>query len=197
MVADNNCEWGVPTLETPWHGMERLTGMTRHKLIPALLAIVVGAIAALTMASPANADGVFVRIHRVNTDLCLAAAAGGNGAAIIQVQCDASSFAQGWKFEQVSGTRYKFVNQLGFCMNAFGPNQNETPILLIDCVRVSNEEWNTGLTLPRHSVQIQSRAGNRDNGFCVDVPGGDFTIGLAVRMWTCNGTGAQLFDVGF
>lgn len=157
--------------------------------------MVIGASTTLTVASPATAAGVFKSIRRANTGLCLAAESASFGAAILQMPCDPNSIAQGWKPEPINGTRYRFVNQLGFCMNLFGPTQNDTPILLIDCAWVSNEEWNTGRTLPAAAVQIQSRAGFRDTGFCVDVPGGVFTIGIAVRSWVCNHTGAQLFDI--
>jgi hypothetical protein len=169
--------------------------MTKGKLIPAILAVFIGAIAGLVAASPANATGIFKTIQRTNTTLCLGAASGGNGAAVLQVQCNVNDPAQGWITQNLSGGRVKFVNQLGFCMNAFGPVQNGTPILLIDCVTVSNEEWKPSKSLPNRLVTVQSRAGNRDNGHCIDVPGGQLTPGLAVQIWQCNGTGAQLFDV--
>jgi hypothetical protein len=148
-------------------------------------------------ASPASATGVFHEILNQNSGLCLQPRGGSPApeVAIEQTFCDGTT-PQGWYAEPVTGTRYKLINQAsGLCMNVFGPTANETPILMIECVRVSNEEFTTGTALPGLR-RLESRAGNRNTGFCVDVPGGSRTAHVNVRLWVCNGTTAQAFFVG-
>jgi hypothetical protein len=164
-----------------------------------LVTCVVGATAVLALATPASAAGVFNPIKNVGNGLCLqpANSSAAVGEAIVQMPCIPGSLAQGWQAQRVTGTRYKFINQFsGLCMNAFGPTVNGTPVLQIECVTVSNEEWNTGALLP-NVVQIQSRAGNRDSGFCIDVPEGTGVPAVAMQIFGCNGTLAQRWIVGF
>lgn len=70
------------------------------------------------------------------------------------------------------------------------------PTSLIACRAVSNERWDATLPLPNVTSLI-SRIGWRDNGFCLDVPGASAEAGLQVQLWTCNGTLAQRWVVGF
>jgi hypothetical protein len=72
-------------------------------------------------------------------------------------------------------------------------------IALWDC---SSTESNTHWQWPTVSGQaafpgthpIQSRVSN-STGFCLDVPGGNDFLELAMQAYRCNGTVAQLFWV--
>ncbi|MEV0563934.1 RICIN domain-containing protein [Dactylosporangium sp. NPDC050588] len=143
------------------------------------------------------AAGVFRPIKNVGNGMCLQPASTAEFAAIVQQPCVAGSIAQGWQTVSLGGTKYRFLNQLsGYCFDAFDGALNNARLLQGTCVAISNEEFNTGSTLP-NVVQIQSRVGFRDTGYCVDVPGGSATAGLAMQIYRCNGTLAQRWVVGF
>ena len=61
---------------------------------------------------------------------------------------------------------------------------------------VSNAEWNTGDQLP-NVVTLRTRVHFRDNPFCLNVPGGAATEGLAMQLWDCDGSLDQRWVVGF
>jgi hypothetical protein len=170
--------------------------MKRRGLVSLLLTCAVGVIAGVAAVSPANAAGVFMPIRNEGNFLCLQPASAAAEAAVVQAPCN-GSIAQGWWFQQTSASnRYHIVSQLsGLCMNAFGATANYTPVLMIDCVTVSNEEWKSSVPVPE-IVTLMSRAGWKDSGFCIDVPGGASTVGLAVQIYGCNGTLAQRWNAG-
>jgi hypothetical protein len=146
---------------------------------------------------------VFVLIHNIANDQCLQPEGGSTQefAPIVQAHCVGGT-VQGWEFQQISGTRYHFLSQQsGYCMDAFGSVFNGSRVLQVSCARVSNEEWNTGRALPIPAgqpgdVSLQSRAGNKDTGFCLDEPAQSPAIGLRMQLWGCNGTFAQRWFVG-
>lgn len=91
---------------------------------------------------------------------------------------------------------YDFINQAsGACLNAFIKAENGAPFGLSSCRSVSNERFDTA-TLP-NVTSVESRIGGSDNGFCMDVPGGSSQLGLQVQLWTCNGSLAQRWVIGF
>jgi hypothetical protein len=152
-------------------------------------------------APPPPLGGVFHPI-RSDRNLCLEPAGRSTAefAVIVQQRCATTgqeSLAQGWQSIKVGTNHYRFVNQLsGFCFDAFDGAHNGARLLQGTCVPISNEEFNTGTSLPASSsVKIESREGFRDTKFCVDVPGGNPTRGLAVQFFTCNGTSAQKWTI--
>ncbi|NEA69034.1 RICIN domain-containing protein [Streptomyces sp. SID12488] len=155
-------------------------------------------------AQPASAPavtpfaGVFHPLKNVGNAKCLqpAGASTVETVEIVQQPCD-GSIAQGWQHVGVGGNHYMFLNQLsGYCFNAFDGATDGARLLQLTCKRISNEEFNTGAALP-NVVKIESRVGFRDTNFCVDVPGGAATNGLAMQIWNCNGSLAQRWIVGF
>jgi hypothetical protein len=182
-----------------------------------LLALVgLGAGATVANASPVTADavtaksvsaksvsagvvtpfaGVFHPIQNVGNGLCLQPTSFDDGAPIVQLDCN-SSILQGWQFIQLATNHYRFLNQSGWCLDTFGPAANGTPMVQGECKPISNEEFNTGASLP-NVVILEARVGFRDTGFCVDVPGAQNTRGLAMQIYRCNGTLAQRWVVGF
>ena len=170
----------------------------RRVLKSLLLVCAVGALVGLS-AVPASAGPVSdpFPIKNVGNSKCLQPQ-GGSAAEftpVVQEFCNGSPQQQ-WQYELIGGTRYHLINTFShLCMNVFGPTANGTPILLVQCVTVSNEEFNPGQKLPG-VVKLMSRAGNRDTNFCVDVPGAQNLPGLAMQLWGCNGSVAQIFTVG-
>lgn len=142
--------------------------------------------------------GVFHPLKNVGNGKCLQPAGGSTveTVEIVQQPCD-GSIAQGWQHVGVGGNRYMFLNQRsGYCFNAFDGATDGARLLQLTCKRISNEEFNTGAALP-NVVKIESRVGFRDTNFCVDVPGGAATNGLAMQIWSCNGSLAQRWIIGF
>jgi len=147
--------------------------------------------------SLAPAIGSFHPIKNSGNGLCLQPSSPADGSPIIQMPCDSSSILQGWKFTARATNHYEFLNQgSGGCLDSFGPAANETPMVTGECKKISNEEFNTNRSLPAVTI-LEARIGFRNTGFCVDVPGGESTVGLAVRLWVCNGTPAQSWNIGF
>jgi Ricin-type beta-trefoil lectin domain-like len=147
------------------------------------------------------AAGVFNPIRNIGDGLhngkCLQPVSTDETAQIVQMTCN-GSLVQNWKFDQVGTNHFMIVNQLtGQCMNVFDGAKNGGRVLQTVCKRISNEEFNTGTALPA-VTKIESRERFRDTGFCIDVPGGRLNDeGLAVQMFQCNGTAAQIWILGF
>ncbi|GLY28756.1 RICIN domain-containing protein [Kineosporia sp. NBRC 101731] len=146
-------------------------------------------------------SGVFKQIKNSGTNLCLepenqSTAVGAN---LVQMPCVSSGVegqAQGWQPLYVGNNHYKFVNQLsGLCMRNRATT-NGSVVHQWGCATISDEEYNTGATLPA-VAKIESRLHWTDSGACLDVPGGLATIGARLQMYKCNGTPAQIWVNGF
>ena len=61
---------------------------------------------------------------------------------------------------------------------------------LVECARVSNEEWQTHVTLPHPAFPLESRSGNTDTQFCVDAE-----LGEAVLRWGCLSSPSQSWAI--
>ena len=70
------------------------------------------------------------------------------------------------------------------------------PAGLNACRTVSNEQFDTHANLP-NIVELESRTGFSDSGFCMDVPGASKTPGLQLQLFDRNGSLAQRWVVGF
>lgn len=144
--------------------------------------------------------GVFNPIRNVGNNLCLQPVIPAPNSAVVQEPClaagDPNASIQGWQAVTIGG-RTGFLNQAsGACLFAFVGAQDGAPMGLNVCRTVSNEEFDTSAPLP-NVVQIESRIGFTDTGFCVDVPGASTTVGLQMQLFSCNGTLAQRWVVGF
>jgi Ricin-type beta-trefoil lectin domain len=111
------------------------------------------------------------------------------GAPIVLMPCDQRP-AQQWK-RLLNGGALHYVNQLsGMCLDAHGSAANGTPVQQWTCNMITNENWrylqDAGDTQPK----VVSWVSNT-NIYCLDIPGGQTTSGLAVQIYTCNGTPAQ------
>jgi Ricin-type beta-trefoil lectin domain-like len=140
--------------------------------------------------------GVFNPIENVGNDLCLQPVTPAVSSPVVQEPCN-GSISQGWEFVQVSGTTYGFLNQAsGDCLFAFIGAENGAPMGLNTCRTVSNEQFDAHASLP-NVTELESKIGFSDTGFCLDVPGASTAAGLQVQLFTCNGTLAQRWVVGF
>ncbi len=186
--------------------MQARSKIFRGLLMGALAAVLSAAGAGAATAAQATTTsvtpfiGIFHPIRNVgHSDLCLQPQSTDEFAAIVQEPCDGSAI-QGWQDRQIGTNHYNFINQAsGECMDAFDGAFNEARVLQSQCsgsVGNSNQQWNTAATLPA-VVSIMSRVGFRDTGFCVDEPGQQAIPGLAMQIFGCNKTLAQLWIVGF
>jgi hypothetical protein len=186
--------------------MQRTLGRTAGRLVATVLlagAAVLPATAAHAQSAPVSPQlgGVYHAIKNSGDGLCLEPSGQSTavGAAIVQQPCVTSgteSLAQGWQYVKTATNHYKFVNQLsGLCLDV-RQKVNGSPMIQWGCATISNEEFNTGTSLPA-VAKIESRIGWTDSGYCLDVPGAEATPGLGMQLWQCNGTPAQVWVNGF
>ena len=150
------------------------------------------AVAALIFtAKPAAALQPFV-FFNAHTNMCLApqedSTAGGTP--VVQQQCIRDG-AQQWIYYGDG-----FLNaQTGLCLDARGGAANHTPVQQWPCNGISNEKWQ--IFVPAKGsldAPVQSRVAG-SSGFCLDIPGGQATVGLAMQIYGCNQTVSQLWQL--
>jgi hypothetical protein len=131
-------------------------------------------------------------IYNFLTNQCLQPIGGstGQGAPIVQEPCNGGA-AQKWTEVSVGNNIFHYVNVLsGLCLDARGPARNGTPIQQWTCNKISNENWQPGEYIPDYIPPLISRVSGTNN-YCLDIPGGQRTPGLALQIYRCNGTEAQ------
>ncbi len=112
------------------------------------------------------------------------------GAAIVQEPCNKSA-AQQWTKVSVGGNIFHYVNGLsGLCLDARGGAVNGTPVQQWTCNKISNENWEPGEDIDDTIPPLFSRVSGTKST-CLDIPGGQKTVGLAMQIYRCNGTLAQ------
>jgi hypothetical protein len=160
--------------------------------------LMIGAMAAtLTAVSAGSAHAVsaFHPIRNTYTGMCLQPQSGDDFAPIVQMDCDGTQM-QRWYMDKLATNHYRIVNQAtGLCFNSFDGAFNGARILQVECVPVSNEEFNTGAPIPGN-VKLESRVRFRDNGFCISLPGAASIEGLAAVLFTCGSMLGQQWSVG-
>ena len=148
------------------------------------------------MATPALADDHFdVTVRSSVSGKCLAPQgnSSADGVPIVQVTCNGNAF-QRWDFVDHDNSVFQIRNAVTLkCMDAFGSNTNGTPVVQWPCAGTSNQRFQANRSLPDF-VTLKSRvAGTKTH--CLDVPGGRSDEGLALQIWTCNGSAAQAYGV--
>jgi hypothetical protein len=160
-----------------------------------LIATIAGLLAFTTSAAASDT----VQINNLDTNLCLQPIGGSTarGVAIVQEPC-AGSASQQWKMVSVGSVdafgdgTYHFVNVLsGLCLDARGGAANHTPIQQWPCNSISNENWQYSDDDFNDEIPPLISRVSGTNSYCLDVPGDQRIIGLAVQIYRCNGTGAQ------
>ena len=176
-------------------------------------AAIAGTGAAAAQAAPASAahagshvtphlSGVFQPIRNVGNNLCLEPTTpAGPNSPVVQEPCaqpgSNEAILQGWETQSLGGTTFKFVNQAsGDCLFAFIGAEDGAPMGLDTCHPSSNEEFDAHTSLPNVTV-LESKIHFSDTGFCLDVPGASTTPGLQLDLFSCNGSLAQRWVVGF
>ena len=178
-------------------------GIAKKRFSIALL-LAVATAASLTVASPADAD-TGGTIRNARNQKCLTPANPSQGAAVVQHPCDIDrgiiNRAQEWDAlcKDVSCSIVHVVNHESLlCLDARGGATNGTPVQMWPCNNISNENWDYGAN-PGESGSpnfvLRSRvSGTRSQ--CLDVPGSQDVDGLAMQLWGCNGTAAQIWMPG-
>jgi len=164
----------------------------RKRLLQAVLGV--SLLAPLAATPAAGQCGPFCQISNFGSNLCLQPVNGSTarGAAIVQQPCNGSA-AQQWTKVQVSSNIFHFVNGLsGLCLDARGGAANHTPIQQWTCNKISNENWEPGDDSDDTIPPLFSRVSST-RSYCLDVPGGQHVAGLAMQIYRCNGTLAQIW----
>jgi hypothetical protein len=155
-------------------------------------AVAIASLLALAAATPAAAACENCQIYNFMTNQCLQPvnASTEQGAAIVQEPCNGSP-AQDWARVPANGSVFHYRNALsGLCLDARGGPANHTPVQQWTCNRISNENWEQGDDSDDTIPPLYSRvSGTRS--YCLDIPGGQKTTGLAMQIYRCNGTEAQ------
>lgn len=139
--------------------------------------------------SPAQSDWSG-EIYNLHTNQCLQPAYLAAGAPIVQEPCT-SAFAQQWYALSAGGSIVNYQNAgNGMWLDARGPAANGTPVQLWTYGRISNENWQQGNIGKGAFPPLISRVSGTSS-YCLDVPGGQMTEGLAMQIYTCNGTLSQ------
>jgi len=149
------------------------------------------AIAIALSASPAMAqpDGSGI-IYNAYTRQCLQPADLSEGAPIIQWPCN-GSFAQQWYALSPGGNVVNYQNcSSAMWLDARGTAKNGTPVQLWSYARISNQNWQPGKAGKDGIPPLISRVSGTSS-YCLDVPGGEATPGLAMQIYRCNGSPSQ------
>jgi hypothetical protein len=117
------------------------------------------------------------------------------GTPIVQETCKASG-AQQWIYVPGGSDNFQIQNALtGLCLDARGGAANHTPVQQWPCSNISNEEWEVFAPAKGSVVApLKSRVAGSST-FCLDIPGGQTTVGLAMQIYGCNGTVSQLWQL--
>jgi Ricin-type beta-trefoil lectin domain-like len=160
--------------------------MRNHRFVMLSFAAAMATASALTLASPARAEDPIVKLVSASSGKCLQPINGSltQGDAIVQESCNGSA-AQQWTVKSVSSTKVHLVNRSShLCLDARGKAVNGTPIQQWTCNKISNENWNFGITNNLLSSGISNTFSH-----CVATPG--FPDGLPMELRFCDGDNAQ------
>jgi hypothetical protein len=138
------------------------------------------------------------RIYNARSQKCLEPlnASKAPGAAIVLADCDSTVAAQQWYRTPATGTNGDVVHYVnaftGLCLDARGGAANSTPVQQWTCDQITNENWQYEQNSGDSEPKVVSRVSGT-NSFCLDIPGGGTNDGLALQIYTCNGSPAQHF----
>lgn len=168
--------------------------MRRRAIVSLALAGVPASAMSLAVSATASANDPVYAMHNVS-NMCLQPINGTQdaGADVVQQPCNGST-EQRWVFHSLGGANYRIENERSFrCLDALGGATNGTPVVQWPCASISNQTWDTGVTLAGFPIlgTVRSRVSGTTS-HCLDVPGAQLsTPGPAVQIWSCNRTIAQ------
>ena len=166
--------------------------MKRHRIVPIVIGLAAAVAGASASVSPAAAASTPGDIYNFLSNQCLQPVSGSTaqGAAIVQEPCNGGA-AQQWVDVTVSYNIFHYQNVLsGLCLDARGGAANHTPVQQWTCNSISNENWQPGEEGDDDIPPLTSRVSGTSS-YCLDIPGGQPTAGLAMQIYRCNGTEAQ------
>lgn len=138
-------------------------------------------------------DSGFITIQNRGTNGCLQAESTAAEVRVLQVPCVVGNQLQHWKAIHDTGNIWKLQNRAsGLCVNEFDALAPGARLLMIQCVRVSNELWNLHTQTPTTVALLESRAGNKDTQYCADA-----VYGVAPLMNACIGVPTQYWTILF
>ena len=137
-------------------------------------------------------------LYNAHTNMCLQPENGSTtqGVAIVQEPCNTSAqgtakAAQEWLWINTGGGSFHLENALSqLCLDARGGAANHTPAQQWTCNQISNENWEPVVIANGGGTRLVSRVSG-SSGYCLDIPGGQQTVGLAMQIYVCNGTVSQ------
>lgn len=177
----------------------------RRYRIVTLFSLVMAALAAsLAVVSPAHAD-TMGPIQNYGNGLCMQPQdnSSAQGALIVQMPCDLYTTGQRnlWQewdavCKDSSCSAFHWVNRGSqLCMRARGLTgpANGEQIMLWACNWISDINWVYGRSPVSGAFVLESRLSG-STGYCLDVPGASWQVGLALQLYRCNQTVAQLWQ---
>jgi hypothetical protein len=169
-----------------------------------LLTAVAALSASLAVASPASAD-TLGPIQNYGNHLCMQPQdnSSAEGALIVQEPCDlytkgVRSLFQEWygRCQDSGCSVFYWVNRGSqLCLRARGLTgpANGEQIMQWACNWISDVDWVYGSDPIANTFIMESRlSGSR--GYCLDVPGASGAVGLALQLYRCNQTVAQIWQ---
>jgi len=154
----------------------------------------------LTFAAAGINSSAWYEVVNQNSGLCASSAGGGtaNGTAVEQEPCTGAT-SQLWQFVPAGGGEYQVLNEnaqsAAESWNINGGVGATTSGALL-------QTWAYGGTANTNELFAAQQQSNgsynfvADNsGLCIDTPGASTTAGVQLQQYTCNGTGAQQFNL--
>ena len=166
--------------------------MKRRRIVSLVIGLAAAVASVPASASLAAASSTPGDIYNFLSNQCLQPVNGSivQGAAIVQEPCNEGA-AQQWLSVPAGGDIVHYQNVLsGLCLDARGGAVNHTPVQQWTCNSISNENWEPGEDLSDYIPPLYSRVSGTSS-YCLDIPGGQPTVGLAMQIYRCNGTEAQ------
>jgi Ricin-type beta-trefoil lectin domain-like len=175
----------------------------RKRTLAIVVAFVAAFFASLAVASPADADTGGPTLNYYG-GLCLTPQNNNPASStlIVQMPCDiyttgVRNLMQEWTAvcNDSNCRSFHYINRgSGLCLRARGTGPARgLQIMLADCTSITDNNWVYRSTSVPGTFGLESRISG-SSGYCLDVPGGNLTtVGLALQLWTCNGTAAQVF----
>ena len=168
--------------------------MMRKKLLQAVWTLSFLSPLIATPTAGVSADDPYYEFMNQLSGQCLQPVNGSTdrGAAIVQEPCNRKP-VQLWRAVRVGDNIFHYVNVFsGLCLDAKGSAVNGTPVQQWPCNNITNENWEPGGDVGSEDFPLISRV-SRTHSYCLDVPGGNSTAGLAMQIYRCNGTRAQIW----
>lgn len=179
------------------HLLRRPRGKMRVVATGAAVTVVAGVLSTLGIIS-AHADvstTAWYNFVDANSGKCVdaAAASTANGTSVQQFTCNGTT-AQQWQLRTATDAGYfVIVNENGAqpAIDVDGPSTSVGALIHL---------WSEGGWSSQEWQPVQESSGayhfvNHFSGLCLDVPGASTADGVQLQQYTCNGTGAQSFNL--